>query len=430
MEAGASRRDLPRGPASVLRRVIGLGFAALAALSAPSCLGVLDLDGYAAVPQALCTELARCYGAESFAKCEGHVSSQLTAAASKDKQSYLDFFTHSSCLENCQSARKCLDVPPVCRATRESCTTVEQCCGFSLGTALCQRQSCCQAEGAECQSNVDCCVGNCINGTCGGTECLAPGEQCAIDAECCTGQCLADKTCSDAICDPDGFNCAMNEQCCSGVCQGNVCTTPSCAADNEPCLADADCCSPDGCDKQLGICGAGMCLPAGASCAYAGDKCCGGLVCKPGYWQCLDESSCTANGTNCSIDDECCSLHCEGTCQCVNDGQPCGESYSCCSRACINGQCGQCKQQGNACTTAGECCSEICATGMCCAQAGCDHDICTPGSPLHPKSCQNQSLAEAECIRAICEIDSVCCCGKWDEACVAQVAMVCSLKCP
>ncbi|HVK70323.1 MAG TPA: hypothetical protein VM694_37980 [Polyangium sp.] len=412
------------------RRVLGVLLAALFSFGAASCLGVLDLDGYASAPVVLCDLLERCYGEAGFAKCQGHVSSQLAVATAEGKESFLEGL--SKCLVDCKSARRCLDMPPICRNPRQSCTTNEQCCGFSGGLAVCSRQSCCQTTGTSCKSDVDCCTGKCEGDppTCGGTPCVVSGEPCAESFECCSGVCLASGVCSEDTCFPDGFSCMGDVDCCSGLCAQGTCSQPPCTQNDAPCLGDGECCNAAGCDETLGICGDAGCLPLSAPCSPTGpDPCCGDLFCKPGLERCVEPSSCTEVGQNCGFDDECCTLHCQGTCQCANDGEGCYESYTCCSGVCINGQCGQCRQEGSPCSKATECCAGICNAGACCKNSGCNHSICQPGEALTPTSC-SESAVEIQCIRAICANDPYCCCGTWDGNCVGQVAAVCGLSCP
>lgn len=413
-----------------LRKLGGLFLGLATSLGAASCLGVLDLDGYASVPESLCSLLDRCYGDAGFPKCRGHVSSQLTAADTDQKQSYLEQFSAAGCLDNCQSAWRCLDVAPVCRASRESCSTDEQCCGFSKGAAVCQRQACCGPSSAACKTDVDCCSDKCINGTCGGTGCKAAGEACSVGGECCTKQCLGSGTCSDVICKPDGFGCTLPEECCNGSCQNGMCQTASCSPDGASCLAKADCCSAAGCNATLGICGSASCLPESAPCTFNTNGCCSGMLCSPTYGVCVPETTCTANGQSCTSDDECCTLHCNGTCQCASDGGACGDGYECCSGTCINNTCGQCQQQGKGCTRGSDCCSDVCKDSACCAPAGCEHGVCSQGTPLGASACAGTSVAEAECIAKVCATDPVCCCDTWDQSCVDLVAPTCGLKCP
>jgi len=414
------------------RRVLAAVLSTLFSFAAASCLGVLDLDDYASAPDALCGLLDRCYGDEGFAKCEGHVSSQLAVASVEDKQSFLEQLSEG-CLDDCKAARRCLDLPPICRAAREPCTTNEQCCGFSGGLATCSRQSCCRLTGASCKQDIDCCNDKCEGDppTCGGTACLAAGEACAQNFECCTGVCIpGSNVCSADTCQPDGFECAQNFECCGGLCQGGTCATPTCKPDGKPCLADANCCNQqDGCDAVLGICGAAGCLPEEAPCDVKDDRCCGELFCEPGYERCAKPTACTANGDACTNDDECCILHCDvDKCACANDGASCYESFTCCSGACVDGVCGPCKGGGGGCKDGGECCSGVCSLGSCCNTAGCNHGICQTGGSLTPAGC-SATAAELRCIEDICAVTPSCCCDAWDAECVALVGPICQLSC-
>lgn len=115
-------KDRARSARRFLRFVLG----AFVSYGAASCVGLLDLNGYQSVSESLCSLLDRCYGDEGFAKCRGHVASQLAAADDAGKEAYLKHFSDAGCLRNCASAWRCLDVPPVCRPARASCSTDEQ----------------------------------------------------------------------------------------------------------------------------------------------------------------------------------------------------------------------------------------------------------------------------------------------------------------
>jgi len=431
----AARHDLLKSRGGRLGRALKLAFAIFSSFGAASCLGVLGLDGYAAAPSALCSFLNRCYGEAGFPKCEGHVASQLEAAGPEGRELYLQHFSDAKCLATCQAARDCLDVPPVCLGARNTCTTDEQCCGFSGATATCTRQSCCKTKGALCSSAAECCSEGCFGNppACGGKACVETGAACQDDQECCTGVCLADTKVCGSACLPVDFQCSQGAECCTGTCLNGLCRKSDCAQGSELCLADGDCCI-GGCDDALGICGTGGCLPETTPCSTSNDKCCGGSFCDPAALRCANTTACTTNGVDCSVDDECCSLYCDsGKCACAPTGTPCfsDQPYKCCSRFCDQGSCADRRTGGQSCVKNDECDSGVCDGSSCCDKVPCTHQVCVVGESLSPESCTPDQVGSAEsvCVRAICDKDPSCCCKGWDQSCVDKVATVCNLTC-
>ena len=73
----------------------------------------------------------------------------------------------------------------------------------------------------------------------------------------------------------------------------------------------------------------------------------------------------------------------------------------------------------------------ICKIGNCSGNAGsagtCAHGLCTTGTKL-TSGC-DKTPSGADCVKAICAVDSFCCNSSWDGECVGEVASVCKLTC-
>jgi len=135
--------------------------------------------------------------------------------------------------------------------------------------------------------------------------------------------------------------------------------------------------------------------PSGPSCTATGEACANGAAdCCTGYCEELTGNCarmpgvCGADGTDCSVGPDCCSLRCDDNFKCsgdacVSDGQSCDGDNDCCSGICTSGSCAplnpSCKTSGNTCGGHAECCSGFCDQGTCsispsfCTQNG---DVC------------------------------------------------------
>lgn len=91
----------------------------------------------------------------------------------------------------------------------------------------------CAADGQSCNTNNECCSGNCSGGTC---QCQVTGGPCVISADCCSTICQA-----SVCCNGTGTACTTNAQCCTGICSNYTCVT--CIAKGDPSPSDALCCS-------------------------------------------------------------------------------------------------------------------------------------------------------------------------------------------
>lgn len=91
----------------------------------------------------------------------------------------------------------------------------------------------CAADGQSCNTNNECCSGNCAGGTC---ACQVTGGACAISADCCSTICQA-----SVCCNGTGTACTSNAQCCTGICSNSTCVT--CIANGDPSPSASACCS-------------------------------------------------------------------------------------------------------------------------------------------------------------------------------------------
>lgn len=376
---------------------------ALACLAAmPSCSGLLEMDGYSDATAELCDLFRTCYQFD----CSAQVGKALGDADAGDRSTWLAAISDQGCLEQCSSARRCLNIDPVCLAEGAPCTRTEQCCGFLNGASECGAPTggdsvCCRAKGATCTQNEDCCNGDCdrSTSTCGGTVCASVGALCKNAFDCCSGRCGQDQHCEPNLCSQEGFACSKPEECCVGLsCSAGVCSKGNvCRADGEacgepgapPCCDDRPCLVTDG----KGLCR--DCLKASEPCDPAASKCCGDLYCDP--YKKLCGSRCTTQAGGCTADFECCSGKCEtGACTCstgfcVGDGD-------CCTGQCIGGSCQlDCKVDSKC------------------------HNVCVAGAAM--------KAACSTCVAQVCKDDPFCCCQAWDDLCVDQAFKACNNAC-
>jgi len=446
----SARRRPPRAP-RLGRRLLAVVVAVLAAVIwLPSCVAVLGLDGYRGAADELCSLLDRCYGEEALPECMTHVAGNLDAAEPGEIREWLVSFADESCLESCTSARRCLDLSPVCEAVGADCAALEECCGFSKGLSNCDAEAerCCRPKGTPCEIDEDCCAdgGRCTEAasgtrTCGGVECKPPGEPCAVSTECCTKICEDTGLCSENVCTPDGANCGDDSSCCSLLCVEGVCGGGGCGGPGARCEKPEDCCAefvcfatPDG-----GVCSISQCLPELAPCEDP-SQCCSNY-CDPLFGECGQPPMCVPFGELCSLDlDICCEGVCfDGSCTCVPDSYPCAFDGDCCGGLCEAGICNPpgCNDLGGPCGANEDCCSGRCnlQQGACawpCATvanvSSCQHDMCsiTPSPSVLDPSCPD---VDKGCVTEICLVDDWCCCTNWDDVCVGEVGSVCGQSC-
>lgn len=404
----SSRRRFTRILAGlVLALGIGVGGA--------SCTSALDLDTYRSAPSELCALLDQCYSASAPGKCQADVEAAIAHKSNLDVSDWLQSFSDLSCLENCSSARRCLDLPLLC-VTSAACSRREDCCGFVRGHTDCEASACCTTRGSACTDNADCCedagtcarVGDSDFRTCGGTICGEPNDACAIDADCCTHICK-DNLCSDSICGKDSFNCTVDKDCCSNFCDPITLACaqpPTCTKPGEDCALQTDCCADTFCRFAPGT--------LKAQCSTV---------------------SCAFDFVECATDDQCCSGHCDPhaffcTAACTDLGSTCTGDTDCCTGRCENDVCkGECST--TFCSVGADCCDGACVAGACAAacKPPSGHSPCLAGAPL-----DDQTVADPyyPCASAVCAADPYCCCGAWDGLCVSaalQQGAVCKSAC-
>ena len=363
----------PRAAACLGRLALGVGGWALGltlATQAASCVGLLDLDGYAGAADELCAKIDACFGAQYRPECAQRLGERLDGAGPKRRAAWLVYFADHSCTESCFNARRCLDEPPLCAGLGQSCSGRTECCGFSAGAGECgglgAQPQCCRPEGFTCNGDGECCANDCIGGFCGGVPCKPDYAPCSAGAECCKKICLPDSwSCSAETCLELGAPCVNNDDCCLKYCAptagGSVCAEPACRLDPLPCDGQTPCCPPLTCwplpDQSGSVCSTGECLPVGMPCTPE-TQCCDG-PCSAG--QC--RANCAPLTFPCTSSIQCCSNYCAessglGTCSCKDFGATCGGQTQCCHGSCTAQQC-TCRPEGEPCRSALDCCSPL-----------------------------------------------------------------------
>ncbi|MFO0589510.1 MAG: hypothetical protein U0441_18375 [Polyangiaceae bacterium] len=351
---------------STLRRgtpglFLGAALLAPVGLVAASCTAALDLGGYEDAYASACALADRCYGP------------QYSACAARFKElgestDWLSLAGKTGCLDSCSALYQCLDYQPICSVRpsppvttpegatdsdppRTSCNISEECCGYSVGEAVCEGGTCCAPTGTPCTNDYQCCskAGKCDtekNHTCGGVVCAAEDAPCLNSFQCCSGRCNESGRCESVPCPSEGFECDASTDCCDLQCIPDVhgtprCTHPTCAQLGEPCTTIDDCCDKGGvCYKgdhpettPSGVCSPSECLPNEADCSGKMD----------------------GSGS------QCCSNYCDShhhLCgQCVNLGEACSDAVPCCTGgACIGNSCQTCVLSGSPCAMGDTCC--------------------------------------------------------------------------
>jgi hypothetical protein len=205
----------------------------------------------------------------------------------------------------------------------------------------------CLTTGAACASGVPCCSGVCDGTACAlPTFCQANGDSCNTDTDCCLNSCV-NGTCSNKVCKDVGQSCGSGNDCCTGTCDAGVCATlpgGSCKVLGQSCSTGTECCSTN---CQSGFCSkAYSCQPVGDICR-SNDECCG--------------HACTANDGGVG---RCASVSGGGGGGCDQAGEPCNGGTNCCSRICIDPGSGVtvcqaaegCRLTGTWCTEEQSCC--------------------------------------------------------------------------
>ena len=240
-------------------------------------------------------------------------------------------------------------------------------------------------EGLACDDGNPCLVGDhCVGGECGGG--VAPN-------------CNDGNPCTDDSCDPEsGCVNAPNSLPCF---DGDVCTTDDLCAAGE-CLGgdllecdDANPCTGDECDSQLGCQHAllDVACDDGNGCT-ATDTCVNGLCKGGGAVDCDDDNVCTTD--SCLPESGCAHQIHSGPC---DDGNPCTLNDGCVNGACSAGKLLDC-DDGNPCT------DDACGPDGLCVhpanEAACDDgNECTVGDACEAGQCVYAGLAG-------CNDDNIC----------------------
>jgi hypothetical protein len=218
----------------------------------------------------------------------------------------------------------------------------------------------CQALGASCMGNAECCSAHCAGGSCAipGT-CAGAGTACAASRECCSGFCepTAGSTTLSCLagCRPVNTACTHASDCCDLACNGGMCGGMECLREGSDCTAGVQCCSNE-CDADDGG-GNGKCvLDPVATCRSSGDDCHSG-----------------GSGTCCS-----------GVCDSSNSSNRCDPGP------------GPCRALGTVCASAADCCP-----GAACADDGTGRTVCTSAS-ASPLPDGASCVASFECTSGSC----------------------------
>lgn len=188
-----------------------------------------------------------------------------------------------------------------------------KCCTRHWTKGKKKKRCTCKPDGVRCNNSAQCCNGACTDRVCGGLEplCIPAGDACPEGGpECCDGlDCVGDGvaaaccpsgnvcgTGAGALCCADGEECGGNASdgffCCPGTACGLACCTG----------ATPVCASPGTCTGVAGACPGGSCTGGPGTqgtCDSAACNCNG----DPGV--CV---SCTAPGSSCANDNECCGI--------------------------------------------------------------------------------------------------------------------------
>lgn len=185
----------------------------------------------------------------------------------------------------------CKAIQKACSFSEQDCCNGAR-CGYN---SPCHFQDVCfQEEGGPCADRCDC-RGDLVCDQRGGnvcsTACSYPTGACDEDDDCC----LSASTCGNNVCGGTGVccqavgaACADNCDCCAPhFCNERTGTCGNCAGIPAACQRNDDCCS------SSAICGTDFferpnrcCEPVGGDCAF-NEMCCDGLVCNPFQKKCV-----------------------------------------------------------------------------------------------------------------------------------------------
>ncbi len=318
-----------------------------------------------------------------------------------------------------------------------ACVSGRPCCSGVCDGTVCTTPSFCQANGKSCNADTDCCLNNCVNGTCSDKLCTDVGHSCTSGNECCTGTCTGG-TCASLAggsCKVVGQSCATGSECCSTNCQSGFCAKAYyCQPVGDVCRSNDECCGhacTANSDGGVGRCaavsgsGGGGCDQAGEPC-NGGTNCCSRVCIDPGsgVTVCQAAEGCRLTGTWCTDDQSCCGGGTNPNGSVLCRGADAG--------AASTGRC----DQGNACNPVGNICGapvlpdggSTNAPQDCCdghvsngGQVGPGSDVCKLDSSGIPRcfggastTCPTGYTGEGQCCIAAgqeCQFKDQCCGG-------------------
>lgn len=355
---------------------------------------------------------------------------------------FLRVFAAEDCETGCGPAPICLDFEPLCVAPGDACdpTSPYRCCGASVGEATCQSTgdpagaaACCRPPGVACADDGDCCPTDTAAlvctpprgapegtpATCGGVPPCTPFEQpCDADADCCSRTCV-DGMCGRVECVPSGSTCAGDDRCCSAaeVCEAGTCRKPDvCPDDGCGCIDDQLPCDP----ANPGDCCSEQCVAT-----VTGQTFCGSATCLPLGADCGDDVQCTCGGTRpdgACVEVATTELGDQKTCvQFSCEPQPegaCGPDRPCCAGlSCVPTSFAEDPSSGT--------CQQACEATQCVGRSPQTFGVAIPRAEDREErpgdvddTTWNACVAASDCATRVCEDDPFCCCFRWDQFCV------------
>jgi len=286
----------------------------------------------------------------------------------------------------------------------DSCTVGDSCksgvCAGSENLCLCDNSGDCEDDGNLCNGKPHCKEGLCKIDPSTIVSCQDLAEQSCTVLECVpkTGLCKSIFLPDGQLCN-DGNECTKADHCSNGSCEGS---------DLSQSCDDANSCTSDSCDPNIGCVSEPILLPAACDDLNActeGESCSAGQCTGGTLLDCDDNNICTVD--SCSTKSGCKVVPQSGIC---NDGDLCtlndycfkmkciGTPVICNNKSCFDGVCndtsGLCDFLPKNCDDGNECTHDSCNSdsGQCqfIANNCNDDDVCTKDE-CNNKSCQHQT---------------------------------------
>ena len=269
-----------------------------------------------------------------------------------------------------------------CDQAGEPCSGGSNCCSRMCidpgsGVTVCEAAEGCRLTGTWCTDDQSCCGG----GTNPNGSVICAGADAGTTGRCDNGQsCNPTGNICGAPVLPDGGHINASQNCCNTFSAGkDVCKLDSSGIPR--CFGGASASCPTGYTGQPGCC-----IPDGQECQFK-DQCCGGAPCVPGSdgkLRCT-VASCTPVGSSCTSSAQCCSgTDCRPTdnglaCQTIPAGGGDAGTPDAGTPDAGAGDAGVCEANGSLCTLGNECCSQRCLEGACQPPAACQpqNAVCT-----------------------------------------------------